>query len=67
MLELLLSLMMSQNISYSVISDNKVQISTMDLRTLQLSPDFQRNQDEICQDITIVVEVDPATSTGSLR
>jgi hypothetical protein len=65
MLELLISIMMTLNIHFTVI-DKQVQISSEDMKILQSSELFQRSGISPLEDITITDSIDPtSTSTNN--
>jgi len=61
MLELLISILISLNIHFTVI-DNQVQITSEDMRILQESPLFQGSRID-SSSITVTDEVDPSGSS----
>jgi len=68
MLTLLLSIMMSLNIRYTVINENQVQISKSDAAILQSSPEYQKNSTILpAEGLVIVDETDPSSSSDSSK
>jgi hypothetical protein len=63
MLELLISIMMTLKIHYTVVDDRHVQISDSDAKILSTSVEFQRNSEILpLEDIVIINGVDPSSS-----
>ena len=68
MLDLLISIMMTLNIHFTVIDENKIQISSRDAEVLFASSEYQKSSTILpIEDIVIADEVDPTSSSTNTK